>query len=383
MEFVEELLSCPLLMVPFTESGLWIPSLPLEVMVELIKHVLRLILALVTVEEWSPELVFHWVTWSLFSSIPLVFMVLVAWWLKVAEVREVSSETRSVKDSWPGMLLQPRIWLQEISSAEPWPWKLSKEEVWDLKRITFTCILITWILRFCTKDFQVLLKLPKSLPVLMSPKSQLQSFQLSTTTWVVFQPTTKPKSLKWSMAMKLLFLGFWHAVKQVLLQSMVPTDWVPTHCSIWLFSEELLLWLQRKSTSQARVSQICQRMPVKNQLQKLKTWKTAREQFQFRRSESKCKETCKETLLFTGFKKHWMKGAIKLTRFIKATMMFPSVTRVQSGTLTWLKLWSCRICWVIFDLNFSASITDSAFSRREKGIKRSSRKRRLPGKRRC
>ena len=136
----------------------------------------------------------------------------------------------------------------------------------DLKKITSTCISTTWIPRFCTKDSQVLPKPQRSLQALMSPRSQPQSSPPSITTWVVFQPTIKLRLLKWSTVNKLSYLASCHAVKQVLPQSMVLTDWVRTHCSIWLSSVEPLPWLPKKSINQAKLNLSCPRMPVRNRL---------------------------------------------------------------------------------------------------------------------
>lgn len=184
------------------------------------------------------------------------------------------------------------------------------------------------------KDYPVLLKPLRSLQASMLPRSQPQSSPLSITTWVVFQPTTKLRLLKWLTVNKLSFQDFWLVVKQVLPQSMEPTDWAPTHCSIWLFSEEPLPWSPKKSINQAKLSQSCQRTLVRNQLLESKILKTARVQFQPQKSERKCKETCKETQLCTEFKKLSKKDATKLTKFIKHIMTLLSLTRVQFGTLT-------------------------------------------------
>lgn len=232
---------------------------------------------------------------NLCSSIQLVFMVLAVWWLRDVEVRAVCYVMLWAKPSWLDMPHLLKILHHEMWLVVQWQWRYYKDVGLDLTKIISIYILTILTPKFCIKNCQVSQKLPKYLPMLMSPNSLHLLSPLCTTTWVVFQPTTKHKYWEIIITM-ILYMGCWHVDRLLLLQSMVLIDWVPIHYWIWLYLVELLLWLLKIPTNLDKHNHSCPKMLESQVLLRYKHWELEKVLPLLLKYVKKCKEICKGML---------------------------------------------------------------------------------------
>lgn len=122
-------------------------------------------------------------------------------------------------------------------------------------------------------------------------------------------------------------------VRPLVLQCMVLTVLVLTHCLTWSFLVVLLLKTPRRIKSLDKLKRNCPKMLVSNQFNGLMVFATARESNQPLKLELVCKRLCKDMLLCSVVKTILKKVVKSFMNSHKVSMIWVSLIVVKFGTL--------------------------------------------------
>jgi hypothetical protein len=138
------------------------------------------------------------------------------------------------------------------------------------------------------------------------------------------------------------FQVFLLVVKQLVLLSMEPIDWVLILSLIWLFLEEELPLQLKKSTLQAKLKNLFLLMLENSQLPNWIRSDFLMESILQLKSEVNSKEQCKDMLLCSEDKISLKKENKRYTIFPKCTKTLRSTIEATYGTLILLRLLSLK-----------------------------------------